>query len=105
VVLWHIEAVLCDVFSMTALLTDGGPTAWPPRSPDFNPLDVYLWDHLNTANYAASFNKLQTLHHRIVDTYKTVRSCLDMYERMRRFIMRWVEACIMSHGAHFEHFL
>jgi hypothetical protein len=24
----------------------GGPTARPPRSPDLNPLDVYLWGHL-----------------------------------------------------------
>jgi hypothetical protein len=23
----------------------GGPTAWPPRSPDFSPLDFYLWGH------------------------------------------------------------
>jgi hypothetical protein len=26
----------------------GGPTAWPPRSPDLNPLDCYLWGHLKT---------------------------------------------------------
>ncbi|KAJ4449220.1 hypothetical protein ANN_00617 [Periplaneta americana] len=25
----------------------GGPIAWPPRSPDLNPLDFYLWGHLN----------------------------------------------------------
>ncbi|KAJ4442849.1 hypothetical protein ANN_04442 [Periplaneta americana] len=24
----------------------GGPIAWPPRSPDLNPLDFYLWGHL-----------------------------------------------------------
>ncbi|KOC70412.1 hypothetical protein WH47_02915, partial [Habropoda laboriosa] len=27
----------------------GGPTAWPPRSPDCNPLD--LWSHLKTIVY------------------------------------------------------
>jgi hypothetical protein len=31
----------------------GGPTAWPPRSPDLNPLDLYLWGHVKTFMYAA----------------------------------------------------
>ncbi|KAJ4451131.1 hypothetical protein ANN_02571 [Periplaneta americana] len=26
----------------------GGPIAWPPRSPDLNPLDFYLWGHLKS---------------------------------------------------------
>jgi hypothetical protein len=29
-------------------------TAWPPRSPGLNPLDSYLWGHLNTFVRAAS---------------------------------------------------
>lgn len=24
----------------------GGPIAWPPRSPELIPLDLYLWSHL-----------------------------------------------------------
>jgi hypothetical protein len=31
----------------------GGPTASPPRSPDLNLVDIYLWRHLNTLVYAA----------------------------------------------------
>jgi hypothetical protein len=30
-----------------------GPTVWPPRSPDLNPLDFYPRRHLNTFVYAA----------------------------------------------------
>jgi hypothetical protein len=31
----------------------GGPSAWLPSSPDLNPLDFFLWGHLNTFVYAA----------------------------------------------------
>ncbi|KAJ4451308.1 hypothetical protein ANN_02769 [Periplaneta americana] len=30
----------------------GGPIAWPPRSPDLNPLDFYLWGHLKSLVYS-----------------------------------------------------
>jgi hypothetical protein len=63
-----------------------GPTAWPPRSPDLNSLVFYLWGH-----------------NRIVDTCETIRNCPGIFERMRRSIMRRVEACIESHGGHFGH--
>jgi hypothetical protein len=29
----------------------GGPSAWPPRSPDFNPLDLYQCGHLKSYVY------------------------------------------------------
>jgi hypothetical protein len=29
-------------------ISSEGPTAWPPRSPDLNVPDFYLWRHLNT---------------------------------------------------------
>jgi hypothetical protein len=31
----------------------GGLNAWPPHSPDFNHLVLYLWERLNTLVYAA----------------------------------------------------
>jgi hypothetical protein len=41
----------------------GGPTAWPPRStPDLNPLDFYLWGHLNTLVYAARIDNEALSH-------------------------------------------
>ncbi|KAJ4436304.1 hypothetical protein ANN_18935 [Periplaneta americana] len=30
-----------------------GPIAWPPRSPDLNPLDFYLWGHLKSLVYSS----------------------------------------------------
>jgi hypothetical protein len=83
----------------------GGPTAWPPRSPDLNPLNFYLWGHLKTLVYAASVDKEEVLHHRIVETCQTIRNYPGIFERMRRSTMRSAEACIKFHGGHFEHLL
>jgi hypothetical protein len=52
----HFNLAVRDVLNNTShgqLIGRGGPTAWPPRSPDLNPLDFYLWGRLNTLVYAA----------------------------------------------------
>jgi hypothetical protein len=81
----------------------GGPTAWPPRSPDLNPLDLYLWEHLRTLVYAAPVDTEETPHQRIVDACQAIRNFPGISERMRRSMMRRVEACTESHGGHFGH--
>jgi hypothetical protein len=39
----------------------GGPTAWPRRSPDLNPLDFYLWGQLKALAYAAPVDNEEAL--------------------------------------------
>jgi hypothetical protein len=82
-----------------------GPTAWPSPSPDLNPLDFYVWGHLKTLVYAASVDNEEALHHRIVAACQTIRCYPGIFERMRRSMMRRVEACTESHGGHFQHLL
>jgi len=38
-----------------------GPTAWPARSPDLNPLDFYLWRHIKFGVYATAVSDIQNL--------------------------------------------
>ncbi|KAJ4438679.1 hypothetical protein ANN_14626 [Periplaneta americana] len=38
----------------------GGPIAWPPRSPDLNPLDFYLWGHLKSLVYSSPVPDLES---------------------------------------------
>jgi hypothetical protein len=83
----------------------GGPIAWPPRSPDLNYLDFYLWEHLKIFVYAAAVDNEAALHHRIVDACQNIRNYPGIFERVRRSIMRRVEAYFESHGGHFEHLL
>jgi hypothetical protein len=47
----------------------------------------------------------EALHHRIVDACQTIRNYPGIFERMRRSIMRRVEAWIESDGGHLEHLL
>jgi hypothetical protein len=101
-VLWHILAILCDMFSITPIMT-GGPTAWPPCSPDLNLLNFYPWGHLKTPVYAAPVDNEEALHHRIMDACQTICNYPGISEWMWRSMMRCVEVCTESHGGHFEH--
>jgi hypothetical protein len=47
----------------------GGPTAWPPRSPDF-----HLWGHLKTLVYATPVNDIKTLRQRVEGGCQTIRN-------------------------------
>jgi hypothetical protein len=60
----------------------GGPTAWPPRSPDMNPLDFYLWGHLKPLVYSAPVDNEEALRHCIVDACQAIRNCPGIFERM-----------------------
>jgi hypothetical protein len=81
-VLRHIVAVLCEMRNLNKSYHDRwiareGPTAWPPLSLDFNPLDFYLWGHLETLLHAASVDNEETLHRRIVDACQTTLGSLN----------------------------
>jgi hypothetical protein len=47
-VLRHVVALLCEVPYHDQGIGRGGPTAWPPPSPDFNLVNFCLWGHLNS---------------------------------------------------------
>jgi hypothetical protein len=94
-VLQHILAVLCEMFSIS----------WPQHSSDFRHLDFYLWGHLKTLVYAAPVDNKEALHHRTVDACQTIRNYPSIFEQMRRSMLRCVQACSESHGGHFEHLL
>jgi hypothetical protein len=80
----------------------GGHTAGLPISPDLNPLDFCLWGHLKSLVYAAPVDNEEVLHHRILDVCQAMRNYPGIFERMLPSMMRRVEACIKSHGGHFE---
>jgi hypothetical protein len=76
----------------------GGPTTWPPRSPDLSPLVLYLWGHVKTLVYVAPVDNEEALHRHTVDACQTISSYPAIFERMRRSMIRGVEACIELHG-------
>jgi hypothetical protein len=66
----HFSHAVRDVLSNTYhnRWIGRGLTAWPPRLPDVNPLDFYLWGQLKTFVYVAPVGNEEVLHHHIVVT-------------------------------------
>ncbi|KAJ4450932.1 hypothetical protein ANN_02367 [Periplaneta americana] len=44
----------------------GDPISWPPRSPDLNPLDFYLWGQLKSLVYSSPVPDLESLRNRSI---------------------------------------
>jgi hypothetical protein len=98
----HFSRAVRDVLNITyhnQWTGREGPTAWPPCSPDLDPLDFYLWEHLKTFVYAAPVD------HCIVDACQTICNYFVIFEWMRWSMIRHVKACSESHGGHFGHLL
>lgn len=83
----------------------GGPIAWPPRAPDLNPLDFYLWGHLKSLVYSTAVDNVITLRARIEAACQTVRNTPGIFDRVRTSMQRRAAACIESQGGHFEHLI
>jgi len=73
-----------------------GQTAWPPCSPDFNPLHFYLWRHLKSTVYATDFSKVQDLQQRIQNGSDTIRTIpgIFFFRRVRQSLHRRATSCI-----------
>ncbi|KAJ4425894.1 hypothetical protein ANN_27520 [Periplaneta americana] len=83
----------------------GGPIAWPPRSPDLNPLDFYLWGHLKSLVYSSSVPDLESLRDRIVACSEDIYNTPGVWDRVCRSMRHRCEVCIQAGGGHFEHLL
>ena len=51
-----------------------GPIACPPRSPDLNPLDFYLWGDLKTIGYDTPVATVEVLRNRIIPACEKIRN-------------------------------
>ena len=82
-----------------------GPVPWPPRSPDLNPLDFYLWGHLKSLVYSTPVPDATTLQQRIFDCCQIIRNTPGILDNVMQSMLRRARACILMHGQHFEHLL
>lgn len=83
----------------------GGPVPWPPRSPDLNPLDFFLWGLMKTMVYTNEILDLEDLRHRVDVAARTIRqqglglgSYADSWIRRARL-------CVQQQGDNFEQLL
>jgi hypothetical protein len=83
----------------------GGPTAWPPRSPDLNSCNFYLWGYMKSMVYRTAVNTQDDLLNRIMLAAERIRNDQDELARVSRSLLRRANACIRANGGHFEHLL
>lgn len=83
----------------------GGPVRWPPRSPDINPLDFYLWGHLKEIVYKTPVHTREELMQRIDEAFQIIKENRHVCRRVRKSIRRRLHACNEADGGHFHHFL
>lgn len=83
----------------------GGTIAWPPRSPDLNPLDYFLWGYFKEAVYETSITNEGELRQKLNLVAETVKNNTRALGRLRRNFLRRCWLCIRARGRHFEHLL
>lgn len=79
----------------------GGPLPWPPRFPDGNPLDYFLWGHVKSIVYRNDVRDKDLTKHLIIDTMKEIPA--DMLVRAVKDHTRRLTLCLQQNGGHFEH--
>src|SRR5215469_2188886 len=77
-----------------------GPLAWPPRSPDLNPLDFYLWGHIKTTVYRTKPTTINELRQRIINAVRAIP--VEHPQNAFREFERRIRLIIVNDGAHVE---
>jgi len=104
----HFSSVARDYLNQNygqKWIARGGPVAWPPRSPDMNPLDFYLWGHVKSIVYKNAPNNIADLRQRIIRRFREIRTNPNVCHRVRNSFDRRIRAYIRAEGGHFEHLI
>lgn len=83
----------------------GGRVAWPPRSPDFTPLDYFLWGWMKQKVYFTPINTREELINRIQVAADEIRADPDALSRATQQVGLRAIACLQNRGGHFEQML
>ena len=78
----------------------GGPTPWPPRSPDLTPLDFFFWGFIKTQVYKSPVDGIFQIKRRIRDAVAMVTN--GMLAKAWRELMLRVECLRDNGGRHVE---
>jgi hypothetical protein len=78
----------------------GGPTAWPPRSPDLTPLDFFAWDFIKDAAYRRKVWDLADLRQCIIEAVEliTPHMLINTWQELEYRL----DICRATTGAHTE---
>jgi hypothetical protein len=77
-----------------------GPLAWPPRSPDITPPDLFLWGYFKDKVYATKITGVEDLKTRIRDVNTTINR--GMLARTWEELEFRLDVLRATQGAHTE---
>ncbi|GBL72830.1 hypothetical protein AVEN_128034-1 [Araneus ventricosus] len=95
-----VQQYIRDTFQQQ-VIGYGGFVEWPPRSPDLNPMDFFLWGYIKQRVCAIPPPTLQELRNGITDSCASVSPAM-LYNVQREAQSR-VQMCIVAEGHHLEH--
>ena len=90
---------LSDVFQARLVSKD----LWPPRSPDLNVSDIYLWGALKQKVYQNKPQNLQELRDNI--RHQITAIAQEEIHQVLEDMKRRTDFCIREHGEHFQQLL
>lgn len=82
-----------------------GPIAWPPRSPDLNPIDFFIWGYYKELVYHSEFSTLQQLKSKLSEAAEKIQQKTQVFQDLRINFLRRCRLCIEAGGGHFEHLI
>lgn len=83
----------------------GSDHIWPPRSPDLNPLDFFLWGYMKDIVYQRPSNSREELLIKIRAAGNEIKNRSELFFRVQQNLRKRVQKCIDVDGEHFENFL
>lgn len=79
----------------------GGPTKWPPRSPDLTSLDFFLWGFVKETVYQDPPTTPEDMQQRIRNAFQTITP--GILRRVARSFNTRLRLCLEENGRHIEH--
>lgn len=96
----QVQRLLREHFSDSRIISRAFPTAWPPRSPDLNPCDFWLWGFLKSVVYQGHVPDIATLKDRITLHVRQITS--DMLRVAVENVVQRMQFLEHHNGGHIE---
>jgi hypothetical protein len=79
----HFSLVMQDVLNICSYrwIGQGGPTVWPPSSPNLNPVNFCVGGQLKALVYATLSATYTLFQQRTVNSCHAIRNTTDIFER------------------------
>ena len=82
------------------VVSGNGDITWPPRSPNLNPYDYFLWGYLKTEVFETKPRTIADLKQRFQDEVAAIT--VEMLREVMNSFRSRLEECVRRNGSHIE---